>query len=318
MPRPTSSLDCRRNLSHTSSAVETKGQTEYDQGDHVRSSLVVVLFRGAETHPPVLHISCGTCGFPSTTTLSEDKASWTLSTSTFVVIPGCSLILVLRLLNTEWGLRCVSLIQHFFSSVLEAIREDRDADAETVVVRAAGPGETHLGLSRERARGVRSWTGTCNRRMGSALGNRGRGHRHLHDLEETALLIPGIDKDRVSDIAANIIREPLIEYTQQVEQYGIPLRSEVDSGPGTEMGMMVRFERLPVTRGSCSWSPRQSVEKKLDFSRRVPEPLSLSCVHPRRGRREQRVGSASQKRGTAAADEGAEEQWDDQAVRQLA
>jgi hypothetical protein len=93
----------------------------------------------------------------------------------------------------------------------------------------------------------------------------------LHDLEETALLIPGIDKDRVSDIATNIIREPLIEYTQQVaEHYGIPLRSAVDSGPlwDRDAGRWTgRFERLPVTpEGKLLLVPKAIVRKKLDFN----------------------------------------------------
>ncbi|MFB9151581.1 hypothetical protein [Roseovarius ramblicola] len=54
----------------------------------------------------------------------------------------------------------------------------------------------------------------------------------LTDLEDTVLMIEGISVDVVSDIVTNIIRGPLIEYTQEAcEQYGIPLTSGVVSGP---------------------------------------------------------------------------------------
>jgi hypothetical protein len=73
----------------------------------------------------------------------------------------------------------------------------------------------------------------------------------LQDLEDAALLIPGIDADIISDITTNVIREPLIRFTQSVcEKYGIPMDDEVVSGPlwdPTTGDWISRFEHLPVT-----------------------------------------------------------------------
>jgi hypothetical protein len=45
-------------------------------------------------------------------------------------------------------------------------------------------------------------------------------------------LIDGVSVDILSDIVTNIIRGPLISFTQRVcEEYGIPLIDDVDSGP---------------------------------------------------------------------------------------
>ena len=54
----------------------------------------------------------------------------------------------------------------------------------------------------------------------------------LRDLEDTCLVIEGIGSDMISDAICNIIRGPLIEYTQAMcKSYGIPLTPNIKSGP---------------------------------------------------------------------------------------
>jgi hypothetical protein len=74
----------------------------------------------------------------------------------------------------------------------------------------------------------------------------------IKDLEDTVLLIPGISVDIVSDITTNIIRGPLIEYTQeQARQLGIPLTQGVPSGPMWHPARgewITQFLELPMTK----------------------------------------------------------------------
>ena len=83
--------------------------------------------------------------------------------------------------------------------------------------------ETHLGLSRGRSRGhgrARLFHGYHTVLRGSAAITSGI----ITALEETALLIPGIGPDLVSDLITNIIRQELIAYTQAMcRHYGVPL-----------------------------------------------------------------------------------------------
>lgn len=52
----------------------------------------------------------------------------------------------------------------------------------------------------------------------------------LSDLSEMALYVEGIDRDKISDLTTNILRELLVEYTkQQCELFDIPLKKY--SGP---------------------------------------------------------------------------------------
>ena len=178
----------------------------------------------------------------------------------------------LRLLTTEWGGECVSLIQHFFRTVLQAIRDGRDDDAKRILSGLREPNEVHLGLSRDRARGSGLGTRLAEDVWAALSETDAAVSGLLHDLEETALLVPGIDRDRVSDVTINIIRAPLIRYTQDAcEFYNIPLTGGVDSGPlwdQTSQQWHSRFENLPMaTEGKLLLVPKAIVRKKLDYDR---------------------------------------------------
>lgn len=177
----------------------------------------------------------------------------------------------LRLLPSDWGEECVSLIQQFFRAVLTAIREGRDQDAKRLLSGLREPNETHLGLSQGRARGSALGPGLAEAVWEALSETEAAVTGMLQDLEETALLIPRVDKDRVSDIATNIIREPLIRYTQGVsEHYGIKLTSGIDSGPlwdSRHQEWCADFVALPVTEeGKLLLVPKAIVRRKLDYN----------------------------------------------------
>ena len=185
--------------------------------------------------------------------LGKDQASLDfvdvdISTDTAVFISPKAL----RDLNSNWGHKCISLVQDFFGHVLQLIRAGDHSRAVDLLSTLREPNETHLGLSRgkSRGRGLGSQSATD---VWLALTQSGAAQSGLlTDLEETALLIKGIGVDLVSDITTNIIRDPLIEYTQDMaDQYKIPLRDQVDSGPlwdGNMKQWKNEHTRLPMTR----------------------------------------------------------------------
>jgi hypothetical protein len=93
----------------------------------------------------------------------------------------------------------------------------------------------------------------------------------LKDLEETALVIREIDVDRISDVTTNIVRQPLIDYTQEMaEHYGIPME-KLAAGrlwdPKAGEWSPEKYSRLPLTPvGPLLLVPKVIVRRRLDFN----------------------------------------------------
>jgi hypothetical protein len=137
----------------------------------------------------------------------------------------------LRLLPTSWGSECVSLIQNFFDHVLDGIRQGERDETLSLLRQLREPNETHLGESRGRAQGRALGPRSAENIYDALSGSEAVKTGLIQDLEETALMVDGIAFDIISDIATNLIRGPLIEYTQgQADLLGIPLETQ-DSGP---------------------------------------------------------------------------------------
>jgi hypothetical protein len=176
----------------------------------------------------------------------------------------------LRLLPSPWADECIALIQNFFQEVLRDIRRGANRRARTMLQVLREPNETHLGLSKGKARGralgsqsaADVWTALSqSQAVQSGL---------LEDLEDTILLVEGIDIDIISDIATNLIRKPLIRYTQDAAvQYGIPLVPNVDSGPlwdPASKEWYSEFQPFPITHsGKLLLVPKAIVRRKLDY-----------------------------------------------------
>lgn len=176
----------------------------------------------------------------------------------------------IRLLPSAWGDECVSLIQDFFSEVLDAIRAGDHAKAQQLLGALREPNETHLGLSRGRARG-RALGRESARDVWAALSKSAAvSSGLLEDLEDTILMVEGIGSDIISDITTNIIRQPLIEYTQSMcEMYGIPLEPDIYSGPlwdPQRVEWVSQYVSMPRTRfGKLLLVPKVIVRSRMDY-----------------------------------------------------
>ncbi len=111
----------------------------------------------------------------------------------------------------------------------------------------------HLGYSSGRSRGHAFGAGSAGSVWNSLLTSKAAKSGVLSDLEDTSLLIEGVGADMISDAVCNIIRGPLIQYTQDMcRYYGIPMVSGVASGPcwdAHSKNWVATHVELPLPKG---------------------------------------------------------------------
>jgi hypothetical protein len=176
----------------------------------------------------------------------------------------------IRTLRTPWGNECVTLIQDFFGVILDLIRRGRHDEAIDLLRHLREPNETHLGLSQGEAHGRALGPLSAEAIWRALVESEAVRSGLLEDLEDTVLMIDGISFDIVSDISTNIIREPLIRFTQdQATLHEIPTK-RVDSGPlwdPTHKEWFQEFVELPVAKGrKLLLVPKVIVRKKLHYA----------------------------------------------------
>lgn len=138
----------------------------------------------------------------------------------------------IRGMDTAWSGECESLLQHFFQRLLDLIKNNSQQSGLIMLEGLSERNEFHLGFSKGLSQGsgigpefALSFWKALNK---SKAGKTGL----LRDFEDACLFIEGVGPDRISDAVCNILRGPLIRYTQDMcRYYGIPLTKDVDSGP---------------------------------------------------------------------------------------
>ncbi len=176
----------------------------------------------------------------------------------------------IQYLNSDWGNECVSLIQNFFQEVLNKIRDNKIDDAKNLLFLLHEPNETHLGVSRGKAKGKALGKILATEVLNSLKTSQAVTSGLLEDLEDTILLIEGVGPDIISDITTNIIRKPLIRYTQEAcAKYGIDTE-EFSSGPIWNPSLK-RWEtnlvKLPgFEHKKLLFTPKIIVRKRIDYN----------------------------------------------------
>lgn len=178
----------------------------------------------------------------------------------------------IRYLQDDWGMECMRMLTTFFDTVLDSVRMGDKRRTSELLSRLSEPNETHLGISRGKSagRGFGKQMGEdfAEKLAASEAAKSGL----IEDLEDTAFFIGGVDKDIVSDVTTNIIRGPLIAYTQQMaSMFGIDLVEGVDSGPVWNPDSLEwehDFVSLPVPDGNkLLLVPKAIVRRDMHMSR---------------------------------------------------
>lgn len=177
----------------------------------------------------------------------------------------------IRRLEDDWAKGCVGLLQNFFDHLLDAVRDGNQKRGYHLLFGLREPNETHLGMSTGKPRGSSLGPGLIEKVWNRLTESEAAKTGLLNDLEETALVVREIDVDRISDVTTNIIRQPLIDYTQEMaEHYGVPIE-QLSGGrtwdPDAGMWAQETYASLPKTPvGPLLLVPKVIVRRRLDFN----------------------------------------------------
>lgn len=152
-----------------------------------------------------------------------------------------------------WSEQCHDQIVSFFDAIISAIANNDQNRGIRLLSNLSEPKETHLGVSQNgntgRGIGQQQATDLYRTLARSKAAETGL----LNDLSDFALFIPGIGRDKISDLTTNVIRSSLIEYTQaQCSIFGIPM-VQVASGfywCAKDLEWKQDYKELPVHNGS--------------------------------------------------------------------
>jgi hypothetical protein len=161
---------------------------------------------------------------------------------------------VLKDIDSVWANECVALLQDFFSTVIRKIIEGNQDEAVELLGKLSEPNETRLGLSRERANGSAVGDELSTDISDALASSEAARTGLLEDLEDTALFIPGISYDRISDMTTNIIRPQLIRYTElmMMKYPSIQATNDVYVGPIWDRhthSWKVQYFNVPIADG---------------------------------------------------------------------
>jgi len=155
----------------------------------------------------------------------------------------------------------------FFQEIVDSIRSGNTNRAQDLLLHLREPNETHLGLSQKRSQGAGIGPMQARQIFAALRDSSAVKTGFLTSLEECELMIEGIGRDKLSDLATNIIREHLVAYTQeQCNLHSVPL-TEVALPPvfnAETMEWQARYAPMPV------WKNRHILLVPKAFVRAIP------------------------------------------------
>lgn len=135
--------------------------------------------------------------------------------------------------KTEFPLaeEAYSTLKDYFNYLLLLLRKGKIQEAKECFSFLGESNELCLGMSRNKPSGKGMGPSDADKIFKSLIDSKAYQTGLMEDIEDFRIFVPNVDKDKVSDMAANIIRKHLIIYTQeQCTLWGIPLQEGVPSG----------------------------------------------------------------------------------------
>lgn len=122
-------------------------------------------------------------------------------------------------------------LRSYFEYLLALLRGDRIKQAKEIFKHLGETNDICLGMSQGKPRGKGMGPKDAEKIFGQLLHSRAIKSGVMEDIEDFRIFVPNVDKDKVSDMTANIVKKHLLAYTQeQCQLLDIPLTANVPSG----------------------------------------------------------------------------------------
>ena len=133
--------------------------------------------------------------------------------------------------NTPMVNKMYSTLNNFFEYLMDLINTENITEARNIFMNLNEVNDIHLGLSKNESRGNGIGEKYQKKIFDNILNIAQKHEGLLNQIQDIKIFVQGIDRDRISDMVANIIKKELIEYTkQQCELNNIPLTPGVQTG----------------------------------------------------------------------------------------
>lgn len=130
-----------------------------------------------------------------------------------------------------WAIDANRTLENFFQLLIKLLDSKQLNEARLLFSHLNEPNETRLGLSKGNPQGRGVGPIDTEKIFENLAHSRAIQTGVVSDIEDFRIFVPGIDKDKMSDLTTNIIKKHLISYTQsQCRLWNIPTQPGVPSG----------------------------------------------------------------------------------------
>lgn len=155
-------------------------------------------------------------------------------------------------MGTSWSRKCELHITGFFQYLVDSINVGDKKAIKTLLNALHEVDEVALGYSSGKPSGRGIGAVQAKDIQAAFESSQAAKSGDIKDIADCALLIPGINRDKISDITANILKKPLIEFTQQqCDKHNIPVkRVPINNTFDYEtLSFTSYFAELPIING---------------------------------------------------------------------
>lgn len=133
--------------------------------------------------------------------------------------------------NTPMINRMYMTLNNFFGYLMELLTEGKVLEARKIFLNLNEVNDIHLGLSKNESRGNGIGIKFQEQIFNNILDISKKHESLLNQIQDIKMFVRGVDRDRISDMIANIIKKDLIEYTKyQCELNNIEMTPNVQTG----------------------------------------------------------------------------------------